>query len=134
MNGFILDNPKGDHFYYGVRVVTGDQGDAGTLGNAYVILIGDKGKTKDVILNGYFQKFMHHRTYEDFVVECDEDLGEIQLVTVGNSGVSLLQKYHASWYVEYTFVKRYAGDKESVFTCYHWIALGDFFTNSARCG
>ena len=77
---------------------------------------------------------IHSGTYEDFVLECDKDLGEIQLVTVGNGGDSALLERLATWYVEYTFVKRYAGNKESVFTCYHWIALGDFFTNSARCG
>ena len=70
MNGFILDKPKSDHFYYGVRVVTGDQGDAGMLGYAYVILIGDKGKTNEVILDGYFTSGIDSGTYEDFVLEC----------------------------------------------------------------
>ena len=56
------------------------------------------------------------------MIECDKDLGEIQLVTVGNGG-NYLPNVWATWYVDYTSVKNFQNDKEATFPCYHWIAL-----------
>ena len=30
-------------------------------------------------------------------------------------------------------MKNFQNDKETIFPCYHWIALGDHFTNAASC-
>ena len=112
--------------------MTGDQGDAGTSGDAYIILIGDKAKTDEVNIKHFFQVLVKSGTYDDFIIECDKDLGEIQLVTIGN-GKHFILNVGATWYVEYTLVKNFKDDTETVFPCYHWIALGDYFTNSNRC-
>ena len=112
--------------------MTGDQGDAGTLGNTYIILIGNKAKTNKVNIKHCFQHIAKSGTYDDFVIKCDRDLGEIHLVTVGN-GEKFLAGLGTTWYVEYTLVKNFKDDTETVFPCYHWIALGDYFTNSNRC-
>ena len=111
--------------------MTGDQEDAGTLGEAYIILIGDKAKTDKVDIKYFFQ-IVHSGTVDDFIIECDRDLGEIQLITVGN-GERFLASLNGNWYVEYTLVKNFQKDTENVFPCYHWIALGDYFTNATRC-
>ena len=66
------------------------------------------------------------------MIECDKDIGEIQLVTVGN-GEDYLPNVWATWYVEYTSVKNFQNNKDATFPCYHWIALGDYFTNAASC-
>ena len=128
----MIENRERESFYYGIRIVTGDQGDAGTLGQAYIILIGNKAKTDRISIKHYFELSVKFGTYDDFVIECDKDLGEIQLVTVGN-GETILPNVWATWYVEYTSVKNFQNDEETTFPCYHWIALGDYFTNAASC-
>ena len=128
----MVEKQKPDKFYYATRIVTGEQGDAGTLASAYIVLIGDKAKTTIIHIQTLAKHVKESGTYDDFIIECDRDLGDIQLVTVG-VGKKCPACLWARWYVGYTLVKNLRDGKETIFPCYHWIGLDQSFTNAASC-
>ena len=51
----------------------------------YVELIGDKARTGKIGIASFFDWLTHTTdVYDDFIIECEIDLGEIQLVTISN--------------------------------------------------
>ena len=78
-------------------------------------------------LKGSFSR----RTFDDLVIECDGDLGEIHVVGIGNE-----KEWHtdlgAPWYVDFIMVHNFQSDKNEEFPVYHWIGDGDFVTCTAH--
>ncbi len=75
----------GGKYYYDVQIVTGKQVGAGTRANAYVMLVGDKGKIGKLSLRGYFDS-VSRDTYDTLTVTTDFELGKVLVVIVGCGG------------------------------------------------
>ena len=100
----------------------------------YVELIGDKARTEKIGIASFFDWLTHTTdVYDDFIVECEIDLGEIQLVTISND-TKKLPLITANWFIDYTYVINLKTRFEQNFPCYHWIGNEDSFTNSAHIG
>ena len=69
----------GGKYYYGVQIVTGKQLDAGTTGDSYVILVGDKGKTEKLSLRGWFDYQVGENSLSNLTIVTDDDLGKCWL-------------------------------------------------------
>ena len=97
-------------------------------------LTGDKAKTGKIGLGHNIQFIKSsNATHDDYIIECEGDLGEVQLVTIGNDGFRMVDA-DASWYVAFTYVINLKTQCERNFPCYHWIGEGDHYTNSSDCG
>ena len=59
------------------------------------------------------------RSFDDFIIESDSDLGDIQVVIIGNEGSWLGGS--SAWYVDFTVVYNLKNDSSEEFPCYHWI-------------
>ena len=105
----------------------------GVLG-IYVELIGDRARTEKIGIGSFFDWLTHTTdVYDDFIVECEIDLGEIQLVTISNDAIRL-PLTTPNWLIDYTYVINLKTKFEQNFPCYHWIGNGDTYTNSAHIG
>ena len=58
------------------------------------------------------------------MIESDEDLGAVFVVTLGNDK-SWMAPLGAPWYVNTVQVENYQDNTHDVFPCYHWIGDGD---------
>ena len=109
--------------YYGVRIVTGYQVGAGTKDTGiYITLIGSKassGKVKIISCLKAFEGTFSRRTYDDLVVECDGDLGEILVVVVGND--AMWACLGTPWFVDFVTVHNFQSKQNDEFPCYYWI-------------
>ena len=131
---FYIGKQKKDRFYYGVRIVTGYQEKAGTASQVYLELIGNEAQTGKIDIRDHWKLFeSSDGTFDDYIIECDGDLGEVQLVTLGNNGYRSVSS-EAGWYVDFSLVVNLQTEVEQIFPCYHWIGDGDSFANSAHCG
>ena len=114
--------------------MTGCQETAGTASQVYMELIGTEAQTGKIDIGDFWKMFQSSdATFDDYIIECDGDLGEVQLVTLGNSGYRHVNS-EAGWYVDFTFVVNLQTKVEQIFPCYHWIGDDDSFTDSAQCG
>ena len=106
--------------------MTGRQLGAGTTANAYVTLVGDKGKTGKLSLRGYwdFLKPISRDTYNNLTVVTDNDLGKVLVVIVGCDGSWVEDQ----WYVSAVTVADLQSKETEQFPCYHWIA-GDSYVS-----
>ena len=76
-------------------------------------------------------------SYDDLVIECSGDLGQIEVVELGNdkglwsTGSNLLG---AAWYVDFVVVHNFQqkGQQGQEYPCYHWIGDGDYVTCTAN--
>ena len=118
-----------DKFYYALRIVTGNQAGAGDSSSIFISLIGDKAKTGKIKVKArtgfpFFTKcYFQRSTYDDLVIESDEDLGDIQVVHAGlhfkKSNYSI---FTPDWFIDYFTVANYQKmGATSDFPCYHWI-------------
>ena len=134
LNVYILEHRNPECVYYGVRIVTGHQDEASTSTKIYLELIGEKGRSGKIGV-GNFIKFIKSSvaTFDDYLIQCHGNLGEIHLVTIGIDDVRIVGN-HASWYVDFTYVINMNTECEQNFPCYHWLGNGDHFTNSSFAG
>ena len=123
---FITDGK----FFYGVRIVTGShQKIAISPYKVNFSLTGTKASSGSISLSrsdGLFGLDKHsfkHSTFDDLIVQSNEDLGEVEVI-----GLSLEQLSHdrdpdllIQWYVEFITLVDYKESKEITFPCYHWI-------------
>ena len=130
----------GDRFYYGIRIVTGNQkACSATAQDVFLTVTGTKSKTDKMSLVslGLFQrlralKFFQQGTYDDMIIETDQNLGDIEVVGVGlhydwiRRLTSALLDHH--WYVEYVSIidfKDEPSETETRFPCYHWLGYNN---------
>ena len=120
----------GGKYYYGVQIVTGQQVGAGTRADAYVMLVGDKGKTGKLSLRGWFDFLnpISSDTYDNLVVVSDNDLGNVLVVVVGCDG----SWFEDQWYVSSVSVANVQTKDIGQFPCYHWIGGDDSVTITAK--
>ena len=126
----------GDTHYYGVRVVTGERKGAGVgdLQGIWVQLVGDKAKSGVVDINNVllqFTKPFEESTYDDFIIECAGDLGDVLVAEVGNDK-SWFGFTGSPWFVDYLEVKNFKTGQYETFPCYHWIGDGDAVSCTAK--
>ncbi len=102
-----------------MQIVTGEQVGAGTRASAYVMLIGEKGKTGKLSLRGWldFLNPISRDTYDDLVVVSDEDLGKVLVVVVGCDS----SLFEDEWFVSFVTVANVQLKAVNQFPCYHWI-------------
>ena len=129
-----------DRFYYGVRIVTGNQKACSAAAqDVFLTVTGTKSKTDKMSLVslGLFErfrtrKFFQQGTYDDFIIETDQTLGDIEVVGVGLYQdwirwlASALLDHH--WYVEYISIvdfKDEQSETEARFPCYHWLGYNN---------
>ena len=117
-----------DKFYYGLRIVTGDQANASPDTSDVVLsLMGDKGTTGEITVDakeGWFLFVKTHfkrSTYDDLIIESDGDLGEIQVVQAGLRYKTLLDIITPDWYIDFFTVCNYQTEVLKNYPCYHWI-------------
>ena len=121
-----------DHYYYGVRILTGSQKDAGSDWRAdiRVTLIGKLARSDGDELLGWWEILgSDNMQYDDFILECNQSLGQVQVVTLENKA-----KGNQSWYVDFVEVHDLETTEEQVFPCYHWIGNEDSVTFSSSTG
>ncbi len=113
-----------------MQIVTGKQVGAGTRANAYVMLVGDKGKTGKLSLRGWFDFLnpISSDTYDNLVVVSDNDLGNVLVVVVGCDG----SWFEDQWYVSSVSVADVQTKDVGQFPCYHWIGGDDSVTITAK--
>ena len=116
--------PLGGKFYYGLRIVTGSQPGAAANTRTVVLgLTGTEGTTGKITVDAKWFLFTHTHfkksTYDDLVIECEDDLGEIQVVLAGlRYSRTILTP---DWYIDFFTVCNYQSSIMKNYPCYHWI-------------
>ena len=104
-----------------MQIETGKQLCAGTHGCVYVSLVGNKGQTGKVTVQGAIDavfKSINRDTIETLTIVSDKDLGDVLVVTVDcDADADLLD----DWYVSSVAVVNIQTDAVEHFPCYHWI-------------
>ena len=122
-------------FYYGVRIVTGSQAGAGSSNtDIYITLTGSKASTGKVGISGWLKVLkgdFKRRTFDDLVIESEDDLGHVLVVTIGNDRERLLEMA-SPWYVDFTVVHDFQTSLNEQFPVYYWIGDGDYVTCTAH--
>ena len=112
-------------------MVTGRQEGAGTTDtDVYITLIGSKASSGKVGISGWLTALKgsyNRRTFDDFVIECDGDLGSVLVVAVGNEK-EWLADFGAPWFVDFVMVNNFQSRINEEFPVYHWIGDGDCVT------
>ncbi len=117
MDDFSFSSIPDGKYYYGVQIVTGKQMDAGTTGDSYVMLVGDKGKTEKLSLRGWFDFRVGKNSLNNLTIVTDDDLGKVLVVVVGcDSGW-----FEDHWYVSFVTVVNLQLQEVDRFPCNHWI-------------
>ena len=118
-----------------MRIVTGSQEGAGTKDpDVYITLAGDEASTGKVPLSGWLKALkgrFDRRTFDDLIIECDGDLGEVLVVTLGNEG-EWLEELGAPWYVDFVTVHNFQSTLNEEFPVYYWIGDRDYVTCTAH--
>ena len=90
-----------------------------------VSLTGDKGTTGEITINALLLSFKNRRfkkgAYDDLIIECDGDLGDIQVVHAGLRYRRVLNIITPDWYIDFFNVHNYQSIQLKHFPCYHWI-------------
>ena len=122
-----------DHFYYGVRIVTGSEMFAGTPDkDIYLSLTGSKFRTKKLmIVQGWFSMGISSHYYDDLVVESNNDLGDMLVVNLGNMK-NWAFSTGSAWFVDFVDVHDLQTKEKKVFPCYHWVEDGDDISFTAE--
>eukprot|EP00731_Ephydatia_muelleri_P012489 Em0006g1383a len=113
------------YFYYGVRIVTGSEFEAGTMDNdLYVTLVGSKACTGKINISGFLSSPIATKSYVDLLIQCKSDLGEVLVVSLGNPK-NWITMPGSEWFVDFVDIIDQQTKKTVRFPCYHWIADGD---------
>ena len=129
----------GNKYYYGVRVVTGYRKGAGagitgsTNEGIWLQIVGEKACSGVINIGSAFSiiESFQCQTYDDVMIECEEDLGDILVVDVGNNKAAL-GILKTSWYVRYLMVKSFQSQQNEEFPCYHWIGVDKYASCTAK--
>lgn len=102
----------------------------------FLSLTGSKNSTGHVSITSMLsivEVFKRDRViHSDYmVVECDEDLGEILVVEVGNKK-NWFSFNAAPWYVNTVTTHNFQSGENTLFPCYYWIGDGDSVTLTAH--
>ena len=123
-----------------MRVVTGNQGGASPDTHKVVVsLTGDKGTSGEIEVQAesgfiFFTKtYFKKSSYDDLIIECDGDLGDIQVVGAGLRYKSLMNIFTPDWYIDFFTVANYQNKITTNYPCYHWIgkSIDDVTATSA---
>ena len=132
---FMLLTIEPGKYYYGVRVATGSQKGAGTKDTAvYITLIGDKASSGKVGISSWLKALKgscKRRTFDNLIVESDDDLGQVLVVGIGNEK-KWFAGSEAPWYVDFVMVHNFQSSQNEEFPVYHWIGDGDYVTCTAH--
>ena len=98
--------PSAGKFYYGLRIVTGSQPGAAASTRTVVLgLSGTEGTTGEITVDAkdgwilFTHTYFKKSTYDDLVIECDDNLGEIQVVQAGLRYSSTIM--NPDWYIDF---------------------------------
>ena len=132
----INANYTGDKYYYGVRIVTGSAEGAGAdfTNEIYMELVGSNAESGKVKLTDFMTTMegsFRRKKYDDLVIESDKDLGEIQVVVVGN-GHEFVKSLFPCWFVDFVIIHNFQSKTSEDFPCYHWIGVGDHVSFTAN--
>ena len=108
--------------------MTGNQsGASADAANIVLALTGNRGTTGEVTVDTkegwllFVEAHFKKSTYDDLVIECDGDLGDIQVVQAGLRYKRLFDITTPDWYIDYFTVCNYQKSQFKIFPCYHWI-------------
>ena len=109
--------------------MTGKQEGAGTPSTgAYVMLVGNKGHSNKIYIQGLFDnRKIDHGTCDNILIESSGDLGKVLVVIVGidNKLIERILPLGTPWYVSQVGVYNDQSKRSYVFHCQHWIGSGD---------
>ena len=128
-----------------MRIITGAQGEAGTVDpGVYLRLTGTKAGSSKIYLTGGWLSWLSgggceliSRGFDDLVIRCEESLGEIQVVELGNEkgwSSAVSNAVGAHWYVDFVMIHNFQSEQIKEFPCYHWIGDGEFVTFTSETG
>ena len=109
-----------------MRIVTGSQPGAAADTRSVVLgLTGSESTTGEITVDakdGWFlltHTYFKKSAYDDLVIECEDNLGEIQVVQAGLRYSSTLLT--PDWYIDFFTVCNYQSSVKKNYPCYHWI-------------
>ena len=116
--------------------MTGSAEDAGAdfTNKIYMKLVGSNGESGRVKLTDFLTSMdgsFRRKKYDDLVIESDKDLGEIQVVVVGN-GHEFVRSHYPLWFVDFVIIHSFQSKTSEDFPCYHWIGPGDHVSCTAH--
>ncbi len=122
--------------YYGIRIVTGKQLSARMSDSGvYITLIGSKASSGKVYICKWLKIFSQstsRQSYDDLLIETDQDLGEILVVILGNDEAWFCSGIGAPWFVDFVMIHNFQSKGTDEFPCYHWIGDGDSVSCTAH--
>ena len=109
-----------------MRIVTGSQPGAAADTHSVVLgLTGTEGTTGKITVDakdGWFlltHTYFKKSTYDDLVIECEDNLGEIQVILAGLRSSRTILTH--DWYIDFFTVRNYQSSIVKNYPCYHWI-------------
>ena len=94
-------------------------------------LTGENVKTKSIELNFSTIDVLSKETFDEYLIECKGDLGEVQVVSIRNTGLKIAN-VGTRWFLDFIQVLNLTTNLEQTFPFYHWIGKSDLFTNTAN--
>ena len=112
-----------------MRIVTGRDKGSGSITTGYFVnLLGSKGYSKGIMLQKHFYRHkLSRNSYDDVIikVESNYDLGDIEVVMVGN-------KSYGSWFLECIELYQMRDSSKQYFPCRHWVVDGNNLTITSK--
>ena len=102
---------------YTIRVITGDQSDAGTQAQAHIVLIGSEAATEKIPLVLIQREGFSPGLTETFSVEA-ADVGEVKKVELSHNGYGA----DSGWFVKEVEVDVPTSGKKYFFPCNRWLS------------
>ena len=94
----------------------------------YICLVGRNGHSGKIFLQSFLSMTgltghtLHRGTWDNLIIESNEDLGEIEVVFLGIDKTFLPG---VSWYVNEVGIYNFQSKNQEAFPCYYWIGNGD---------
>ena len=114
----MYNNISGGQYYYGIRVVTGNQAGSHVCdGDIKITLIGNMGMTEGNEILNWLNTFpKDSRRFFDIIIKCRGNLGEVLVVSLQKSQ-SLIQQ----WYIDFVEIHNFQDSSKQIFPVYFWI-------------
>ena len=100
----------------------------------YITLTGNKASTGKVGISSWLKALkgdFKRQTFNDLVIESEDDLGHVLVVTIGNDKKRLLE-VDSPWYVDFVTVHDFQSSLNEEFPVYYWIGDEDYVTCTAH--
>ena len=122
------NNISEGEYYYGIRVVTGNQADCRKCdGDIKITLIGNMGMTDgNEILNWLNTSPKDSHVFFDIIIKCSGNLGEVLVVSLKKSE-SLIQQ----WYIDFVEIHNFQDSSKQIYPVYFWIGNKDSISISS---